>query len=92
MQLEQRRQAMLQLHMSDQQCYCLVWCVLCKRFDGISKSVVGHHVSNWHMARYMGMVVSSAHFVDYITVKYILKYLQSRFRLAFMLKSHYLTH
>ena len=26
MQLEQRRQAMLQLHLSDQQIYCLLWC------------------------------------------------------------------
>ena len=28
MQLEQRRQAMLQLHLNDQQFYCLLWCVL----------------------------------------------------------------
>ena len=34
MYLEERRQAMLQLHMSDQQCYCLVGCVLYKRFYG----------------------------------------------------------
>ena len=28
MQLEQRRQVMLQLHLSDQQCYCPRWCDL----------------------------------------------------------------
>ena len=34
-QLEQRRQAMLQLHLSDQQFYCLWRCCLYYRFDGI---------------------------------------------------------
>ena len=34
MQLEQRRQAMLQLHLSDQQFYCLQRCVLYQRFYG----------------------------------------------------------
>ena len=34
MQLGQRRQAMLQLHMSDQQFYYLLRCALYKRFDG----------------------------------------------------------
>ena len=33
MKLEQRRQAMLQLHLSDQQVYCLLSCVLYYRFD-----------------------------------------------------------
>ena len=32
--LEQRRQAMLQLHMSDQQIHCLLMCDLYWRFDG----------------------------------------------------------
>ena len=36
MQLEQRRQAMLQLHLSDQQCNCPLKCVLYQRLDGIS--------------------------------------------------------
>ena len=35
MQLEQRRQAMLQLHLSDRQFYCLLRCVLYWRFYGI---------------------------------------------------------
>ena len=35
MQLEQRRQAMLQLHLSDQQFHCLLRCTLYKRFDGM---------------------------------------------------------
>ena len=34
MKLEQRRQAMLHLHLSDQQVYCLLRCVLYKRWDG----------------------------------------------------------
>ena len=34
MQLEQRRQAMLQLHLSDQQFHCLLRCDLYHRFDG----------------------------------------------------------
>ena len=34
MQLEQRRQAMLQLHLSDQQIYCLLRCISYYRFDG----------------------------------------------------------
>ena len=33
MQLEHRRQAMLQLHLSDQQSYCLLRCDLYQRFD-----------------------------------------------------------
>ena len=33
MYLEQRRQAMLQLHLGDQQFYCLPWCDLYYRFD-----------------------------------------------------------
>ena len=33
MQLEQRRQAMLQLHLSDQQIYCLLRCNLYLMFD-----------------------------------------------------------
>ena len=36
MESEQRRQAMFQLHLNDQQFYCLVLCVLYKRFDGRS--------------------------------------------------------
>ena len=36
MQLEQRRQAMLQLHLSYQQFYCLLRCDLYKRFYGSS--------------------------------------------------------
>ena len=35
MWLEQRRQAMLQLHLSDRQFYCLLRCDLYQRFDGI---------------------------------------------------------
>ena len=34
MELEQRRQAMLQLHLSDQQFYCLLRCALYKRLYG----------------------------------------------------------
>ena len=34
MWLEQRRQAMLQLHLSDRQFYCLLKCVLYQRLDG----------------------------------------------------------
>ena len=34
MKLEQRRQAMLQLHLSDQQVYGLLSCGLYQRFDG----------------------------------------------------------
>ena len=36
MWLEQRRQAMPQLHLSDQQVYCLLRCALYKRFGGTS--------------------------------------------------------
>ena len=36
MLLEQRRQAMLQLHLSDQQVYCLLRCGLYQKFDGLS--------------------------------------------------------
>ena len=36
MNLEQRRQAMLQLHLGDQQLWCLLRCVLYQRFDGKS--------------------------------------------------------
>ena len=36
-QLEQRRQTMLQLHPSDQQLYCLLGCDLYKRFGGKNK-------------------------------------------------------
>ena len=39
MWLEQRRQAMLQLHLSDQQIYCQLWCVLYKRYDGTSSEI-----------------------------------------------------
>ena len=39
MLLEQRRQAMLQLHLSYQQFYCLLRCNLCQRFYGISLPV-----------------------------------------------------
>ena len=35
MQLEQRRQAMLQLHLSGQQFNCLLNCVLYQRLDGM---------------------------------------------------------
>ena len=35
MYLEQRRQAMLQLHLSDRQFYCLLRCVLYQRLDGM---------------------------------------------------------
>ena len=34
MQLEQRRQAMLQLHLSDQEFYCIIRCVLYERMYG----------------------------------------------------------
>ena len=34
MELEQRRQALLQLHLSDQQFYCQLRCTLYERFDG----------------------------------------------------------
>ena len=37
MWLEQRRQAMLQLHLSDQQFYCLLRCDLYHRFDSSSQ-------------------------------------------------------
>ena len=37
MQLEQRRQVMLQLNLSDQQLYCLLGCDLYYRFDSIYK-------------------------------------------------------
>ena len=34
MQMEQHRQAMLQLHLNEQQCYCLSECGLYYKFDG----------------------------------------------------------
>ena len=34
MKLEQRRQVMHQLHLSDQKCNCLLKCVLYQRLDG----------------------------------------------------------
>ena len=37
MQLKQRRQVMLQLHLSDQQVYCLPRCDLYWRFDSINR-------------------------------------------------------
>ena len=40
MQLEQRRQAMLQLHQSDRQFYCLLGCVLYWRLYGIVWAIV----------------------------------------------------
>ena len=40
MLLEQRRQAMLQLHLSDQGFNCLLNCVLCYRLDGISDFII----------------------------------------------------
>ena len=39
MQLEQRRQAMLQLHLSDEQFYNLLWCGLYQKFDGSFNSM-----------------------------------------------------
>ena len=42
MQLEQRRQAMLQLHLSDQQFHCLVGCDLYERFYGTYR----HHMAS----------------------------------------------
>ena len=49
MLLEQRRQAMLQLHLSDQQFYCLPRCSLYYRFDGmhtcISSCLLGHNLN-----------------------------------------------
>ena len=40
-QLEQRRQVMLQLHLSDQQINCLLKCVLYYRLDGREHLSVG---------------------------------------------------
>ena len=65
MQLEQRRQAMLQLHLSDQQVYCTLRCVSYCRFDGtlcviyirISHMCVSDIISendyssHWHVCR-----------------------------------------
>ena len=45
MQLEQRRQAMLQQHMSDRQFYCLLRCVLYYRFYGSNTSAFIHSIA-----------------------------------------------
>ena len=42
MKLEQRRQAMLQLHLSDQQFHCLIRCGLYQRLDGKCKYIMNH--------------------------------------------------
>ena len=39
MQLEQRPQPMPWLHLSDEQFYCLLRCILHERFDGITKCI-----------------------------------------------------
>ena len=51
MQLEQRRQTLLQLHLSNQQVYCPLWCALYWRFD--SKSLVTDNIA------YSGATLSS---------------------------------
>ena len=40
MKLEQRQQALLQIHLSDQQFYCLLWCVLYWRLYGAYSDVL----------------------------------------------------
>ena len=44
MKLEQRRQVMLQLHLSDQRFYCLLWCILYYRLYGICNVSLGLNV------------------------------------------------
>ena len=61
--MEQRRQAMLQLHLSDQQFYCVLRCDLYQRFDGSPGNALEMHHWSWRLLELICIWPSWSHLI-----------------------------